>query len=127
MKPVSFLLALWLLPLYDGGQLSERTSAARGQRHWLTLRREGFELASHRTDQGWVRQEQNAKPNVIRAGMTAVEVRRLRGEPDRIARQHLNRRYLEQWIYERPPSLRVEFHGAKGQEARVVQVHPLLH
>ncbi len=124
MKPASFLLALWLLPLYDSGQLSDCPAVAQGQRHWLTLRREGFELAYH---QSRVRQEQNAKPDVIRPGMTAAEVRRLRGEPDRIARQHLNRRYLEQWIYEGPPSLRVEFHGAKGREAQVVQVHPLLH
>jgi hypothetical protein len=69
---------------------------------------------------------QEREPAAVRAGMTATEVRRLRGEPDRIARQHLNRRYLEQWIYLHPTPLRVEFHGVKGQEARVVQVHPLL-
>jgi len=84
------------------------------------------ELAYRWTDKGWVRQEQKSSTlTSIRAGMTPAEVRQLKGAPERIARQHVNRRYLEQWIYDHPTPLWVEFHGVKGQEPRVVQVHPL--
>jgi hypothetical protein len=81
------------------------------------------ELGYHHTDEGWLPQQMSAGTDTIRTGMTAGEVRRFRGVPDRIARQHVNRRYLEQWVYDLPAPFRVEFQGVKGQELRVVQVH----
>lgn len=83
------------------------------------------ELGYRRTDEGWVPQQPPVGTDTIRTGMTAEDVRRRRGMPDRIARQHVNRRYLEQWVYDRPAPFRVEFQGVKGQELRVVQVHPV--
>jgi hypothetical protein len=59
----------------------------------------------------------------VRPGMTPAEVRRLLGPPDRIARQILYRRYLEQWIYDDPPALRIVFDCLKGQEPHVQTVH----
>jgi hypothetical protein len=61
----------------------------------------------------------------VRPGMTGMEVQNLLGKPDRVARQILYRRYLEQWTYERP-SLLIEFHGSKGQEVYVQTVHHLV-
>lgn len=159
---------------YYGSRLSDRAAAARVQRRWLTVRRQGLapgaaaerfqlaqlawkwlkdrelaaglclealrenpeltaaarllhdELGYRQTERGWVPRQPAAGADEVRAGMTAEEVRRLRGEPERIARQHVNRRYLEQWIYNQPVPLRVAFQGVKGQELRVVQVHPVL-
>jgi hypothetical protein len=47
-----------------------------------------------------------------------ARVRQLLGPPDRVARQVLYRRYLEQWGYDRPAALSVVFEGRKGQEPR---------
>ncbi len=158
---------------YYGSRLGDRAAAARVQRRWLTVRRQGLapgkaaervrlaqlawkwlrdrelaaglclealqenpdfaaaarllhdELGYRRTEQGWVPQQPAAGADPIRTGMTTEEVRRLRGDPERIARQHVNRRYLEQWIYDQPLPLRVAFQGVKGQELRVVQAHPV--
>jgi hypothetical protein len=57
-----------------------------------------------------------------RPGMTADEVRRALGPPDRVARQILHRRFIEQWCYEKR-ALWIDFAGSKGQEPRVVHVH----
>jgi hypothetical protein len=59
----------------------------------------------------------------VRAGMTADEVRALLGQPSRLARQVLYRRYLEQWQYDELGGLWVEFDCLKGQEPRVRTVH----
>jgi hypothetical protein len=52
----------------------------------------------------------------VRAGMTADEVRTLLGRPSRTARQILYRRYLEQWQYDEPDGLWVEFSRGKNRE-----------
>jgi hypothetical protein len=65
--------------------------------------------------------EDKGKPRV---GMTAAETRHLLGPPKRIARLILYRRHLEQWSYEEPP-LRIELSCVRGQEVRIVSVHPL--
>jgi hypothetical protein len=66
--------------------------------------------------------EGKAKP---RAGMTADETRKLLGPPKRISRQILYRRYLEQWTYDEPIVLRIEFNCVRGEESKIVSVHPL--
>jgi hypothetical protein len=55
--------------------------------------------------------------------MTMAEVREALGgkEPKRIARQILHGHYLEQWIYEEPSALVIEFDCVKGRaSSRVI-------
>jgi hypothetical protein len=54
----------------------------------------------------------------LRPGITPAEVRQAFGPPKRLARQVLYHRYLEQWIYDAPASLRVEFDYPRGLPAR---------
>jgi hypothetical protein len=56
----------------------------------------------------------------LRSGMTPDEVRQLLGPPQRIARQILYHRYLEQWVYDAPLSVRVEFDCPRGQPSRLI-------
>ncbi|HZT81626.1 MAG TPA: hypothetical protein VFA26_15475 [Gemmataceae bacterium] len=60
----------------------------------------------------------------VRPGMSPAEVERRLGRPSRIARQVLYRRCLEQWLYDGPPPLRVEFSRVRGEPAQVQSVHP---
>jgi hypothetical protein len=67
----------------------------------------------------------NAAPGAtVRVGMTLAEVRTILGPPQRVARQILYHRYLEQWAYLPPVSLRVEFDCPRGQAARVIATRP---
>jgi len=61
----------------------------------------------------------------VQPGMVASRVEDLLGKPDRISRQVLFRRHVEQWTYLEPRALRLELQGVRGQEAQVVSVHPL--
>ena len=63
--------------------------------------------------------------NKLRPGMPQPEVRELLGPPKRIARQILYRRYLEQWVYDGPKPLRIEFQCVRGEEPKILTVHPL--
>jgi hypothetical protein len=65
------------------------------------------------------------KPPHVKQGMSAGEVRDRLGAPKKVARQILFRRHLEQWTYDAPIPVRVELDGVRGQEPRVVSVHPL--
>jgi hypothetical protein len=82
------------------------------------------------TEDGWVpRKAQRAadrepSPRQIETGMTPAQVRKILGEPKRIARQVLYRRYLEQWIYEDPAHTVVEFDCVKGRPSRVINRLP---
>ena len=60
----------------------------------------------------------------IERQMPAARVRQFLGPPNRIARQVLFRRHLEQWIYDAPLAVRVEFFCVPGEEARVLNVLP---
>lgn len=62
----------------------------------------------------------------VRAGMSADDVRRRLGPPRRVARQVLYRRYLEQWVYDGPEAVRIEFDCPRGQRPQVLTVQPLL-
>ena len=57
----------------------------------------------------------------VKKDMTAGEVRKLLGKPDRVARQILFRRHLEQWVYEQL-NARIELDCFPGDEPRVVNV-----
>jgi hypothetical protein len=57
--------------------------------------------------------------------MPATEVRDMLGSPKRTARQILSGRYLEQWTYDGPTPVRIEFDWRKGQEKQILTVQPL--
>lgn len=61
----------------------------------------------------------------LRPGMTAAQVRDLVGKPRSIARQILYARYVEQWTYDDPFSVRIEFDWRKGHERQILTVQPL--
>jgi hypothetical protein len=61
-----------------------------------------------------------ALPKVVHS---PAEVKELLGPPAKVARQILFRRYVEQWTYETPLPLLLEFHFRKGQESRLYTVH----
>ena len=61
----------------------------------------------------------------LRPGMTAAQVRDLVGQPRHVARQILYARYLEQWTYDDPIGVRIEFDWRKGQERQILTVQPL--
>lgn len=65
------------------------------------------------------------EPNKLPAGTSQAEVRRLLGPPKRVARQILYRRYLEQWVYDGPNAVRIEFDCVRGKEPQILTVHPL--
>jgi hypothetical protein len=56
--------------------------------------------------------------------MTPDEVRKTLGPPRQVARQILYHRYLEQWVYDAPAPIRVEFDCPGGQLARLVSATP---
>jgi hypothetical protein len=57
--------------------------------------------------------------------ITPALVRRAFGNPRNMARQLLYQRYLEQWAYGPPLSLRLEFDLAAGQPPRLINVERL--
>jgi hypothetical protein len=61
----------------------------------------------------------------LRPGMTAARVLDLVGKPRSIARQILYARYVEQWTYDDPIGVRIEFDWRKGQERQILTVQPL--
>src|SRR5262249_46742368 len=58
-------------------------------------------------------------------GMTQAAVQRVRGPPKRVARQILYRRHLEQWVYDGPNAVRIEFDCVRGKEPQILTVPPL--
>src|SRR4051794_28239878 len=61
----------------------------------------------------------------LRPGMSAAEVRQKLGSPRQTARQILYGRYLEQWTYDVPLPVRIEFDWRKGQERQILTVQAL--
>jgi hypothetical protein len=66
--------------------------------------------------------ENNAKQDQIRVGMSRDEIRDTFGSPDKVFRQILFKRYVEQWVYEKS-ALWVQFNCLKGQEPFVCSYH----
>jgi hypothetical protein len=58
-------------------------------------------------------------------GATGKKVVNQLGQPNRIARQILLGRHIEQWTYAEPIALRIEFRAVRGQEIQVLSVHSL--
>jgi hypothetical protein len=61
-------------------------------------------------------------PTTIPQGTPASEVRHLLGVPKHVSRQILDGRYVEQWTYDGPTSIRLEFDWRKGEEKRLQRV-----
>jgi hypothetical protein len=61
----------------------------------------------------------------LERGMTLEQVRAKVRPPKRIARQFLYHRYLEQWIYDQPSSVRLTFDCPRGQKPHLLE-KPLL-
>jgi len=59
----------------------------------------------------------------VRIGQSAAEVRKQLGPPDRVARQILRNRYLEQWTYFQPRTTRITLRAYPGEELSVLTVH----
>jgi hypothetical protein len=55
-------------------------------------------------------------------GLNFKQVEQLLGAPRRSARQILYQRYFEQWVYDAPLNLCIEFECRRGQEAQVQSV-----
>jgi hypothetical protein len=73
------------------------------------------------------RAEQAGKlaPLVPGAAQTPEELKQLLGTPERISRHVVYRRCIEQWTYDVPLPLCVNWQAAAGQEMQIHAVHPL--
>jgi hypothetical protein len=60
----------------------------------------------------------------LERGMTPEQVQQRVGTPRRIARQILSHRYLEQWIYDSPFPIRIQFDCPRGQKPQLVWKQP---
>lgn len=69
----------------------------------------------------WNDRPEAASPSV-RPGMSVRDVRQLAGNPVSVSRQLLYRRHIEQWVYENPQPLRVQFSCIRGEEPVVTAV-----
>ena len=58
----------------------------------------------------------------LRPGLSLDQVRQMLGPPQRIARQILYHRHLEQWLYDKPHLLRLEFDCPRGREGRLTTI-----
>jgi hypothetical protein len=61
----------------------------------------------------------------LRQGMTAAEVRALLGPPKRVGRQVVHKRCLEQWVYETPFAVRIDFDWVQGRPSQILTVHSI--
>jgi hypothetical protein len=66
--------------------------------------------------------ERRERIEQVRPGLSAEQVRQLLGPPQRVARQVLYHRYFEQWVYDAPLNLRIEFECRRGQQIQVQSV-----
>jgi len=69
--------------------------------------------------------ERAQRLTAVEPGLSPDQVRRLIGAPRATSRQVLYHRCLEQWLYESPFSVRLEFDRPRGQEPRLLSVQPL--
>jgi hypothetical protein len=58
----------------------------------------------------------------ITRGQSPAEVRARLGPPLRVSRQLLLGRHIEQWAYDEPRPLRVEFNSVRGEEPYVCAI-----
>jgi len=69
---------------------------------------------------GLAREHPDSAFEKLQRGMTPEQVREQVGPPKRIARQFLYHRHIEQWIYDRPVSARLQFDCLRGQKPQLV-------
>jgi hypothetical protein len=69
-------------------------------------------------------EDRAARFKQIQPGLSPDQVRRLIGPPQRSARQILYHRAREQWLYDVPFSVRLEFEYVRGQEPHLLSVQP---
>lgn len=62
----------------------------------------------------------------VQPGLSPEQVRQLLGPPGRTARQILYRRSREQWLYDAPFAVRLEFEYVRGQEPHLQSVQPVV-
>jgi hypothetical protein len=72
----------------------------------------------------WTEEEWTRAVERLRPGMTPEQVREALGPPRRIGRQILYQRYLEQWVYDSPRPLRLEFDCRRGQLPSLLPLAP---
>jgi hypothetical protein len=60
----------------------------------------------------------------VKPGLSPDQVRHLLGPPRSSARQILYHHAREQWVFEAPFSVRLEFEYVRGQEPRLLSVQP---
>jgi hypothetical protein len=72
----------------------------------------------------WTEEEWERAVERLRPGMTPEQVREALGTPRRIGRQILYQRYLEQWVYDSPRPLRLEFDCRRGQLPSLMPLAP---
>ena len=61
----------------------------------------------------------------VQPGLSPDQVRHLLGPPGRSARQILYHRAREQWLYDAPFAVRLEFEYVRGQEPHLLGVQPV--
>jgi hypothetical protein len=95
-------------------------------RKWLAVVALGLCLAAEPGQAGdGNRKDRQAILVEVKRDMSADRVRTLLGGPNRVARQILYRKHLEQWVYEEPAPTRIEFSCVPSEEARVVSVRQI--
>jgi hypothetical protein len=68
-----------------------------------------------------------AEPPAVARGQSPADVRARLGPPVRVSRQVLFGRHVEQWVYEEPTPLRVEFNCVRGEDpyaCAILQLSP---
>jgi hypothetical protein len=61
----------------------------------------------------------------VRPGMSQEDVVKHFGRPQRVARILLYGRYVEQWVYDPPRAVRIEFDCIRGRPPQILTVHKL--
>jgi hypothetical protein len=64
-------------------------------------------------------------PTLVQKGTSASDVRQRLGRPMRIDRQILYRRHIEQWVYENPHPICVQFSCVRGEDPIVTALLPV--
>lgn len=72
----------------------------------------------------WTEEDRTRAVERLRPGMTTEQVRQVLGPPRRIGRQIFYQRYLEQWVYDAPLPLRLEFDCRRGQLPSLLPLPP---
>jgi hypothetical protein len=81
-------------------------------------------LPSFDPDKQLTEPEKSERLKRVQPNASPEQVRRLLGPPHHTARQILYHRAREQWVYDAPFSVRLEFEYVRGQEPHLLSVQP---